>query len=466
MKTDKSAFVGRESEQKAINYLLSRTGYRGAILYGRRRLGKTALLRHCLLNKGVPCVFYQCDQESERSNTDGLTKTIEESLGLSNLHFNKFIDAVSFVFKKSVEREIYFAIDEYPYIRKILPAFDSKLQSVIDEYKDKASLAFFLCGSSISIMEALLMEDNPLYRRFSLPLLLKEMDYFESSAFYSSFSNDDKVRLFAAFGGSPFYNAQIDERLSVKENIIRLLTGPFASISDDIVVNLKSEMSKINNANAVFSAIAAKKAFHYSDVLAKSHVASSSILSDVLEKLEKADLINHISPINQPKNKQTSGYIIKDNALRFFYHYIFQNGSARSILDENVFYDRYVNQDFESEYVPKVFETIVKQYLTRRNKRGENDPLFTDIGTYWYDNPREKKNGQFDVVAKCDDGYLFFEAKFTSKPITDDVIEREIEQVNATNLKPIKYGFASRSGFALAKPSSYILFDLNDIYNG
>ncbi len=459
-------FIGRKEEQKAIKYLLSQNGFQGAVVYGRRRLGKTELLKQCLLNQGVPCIFYQCNQESERSNTNDLTKVIEQTLSLSHLHFNDFIDAVDFVFEKTMGERVYFVIDEYPYIRKLLPSIDSKLQAVIDKYKHESQICFFLCGSSVSTMEDVLSENNPLYRRFPCSLLIKEMDYYDSSLFYPSFSLEDKVRLYAAFGGIPFYNEQINENLTVTENIILLLSGSFAHVADDIVVNLKTEMSKINNANAVFSAIAEKKAFHYSDILAESHIASSSILSDVLDKLVKMDLIDYVCPINDKNGKTKSGYVIKDSALRFFYRYIFHNQSARSVLDDHSFYQEFIKDDFENEFIPKAFETIAKQYLIRRNKRGENEPLLFDIGTYWYGNPKEKKNGQFDVVGKTKSGYVFYEVKFSSNPITENVIREEIEQVKNTALAPVQYGFISRSGFELKKELPYILINLTEIYQG
>ena len=77
--------------------------------------------------------------------------------------------------------------------------------------------------------------------------------------------------------------------------------------------------------------------------------------------------------------------------------------------------------------------------MARENKKGCFTLLLLDIGTYWYDNPKEKKNFQFDVVGKREDGYIFYECKFMDSPITDKIIQEEIEQVNQTNLKPVQY---------------------------
>ena len=456
-------FVGRQNEINSIEYLLKDGGFQGVCVYGRRRLGKTELLKHCLLNKGVPAIIYQCNQDSELNNTLALTKSIEDELGLSHLHFDSFIDAIEFIFIESKKKTIYFVIDEYPFIRNLVKGLDSKIQKIIDDYHSSTKLKFFLSGSSISIMEDVISRNNPLYRRFSLSILLKEMDYYDSSLFYPSFSLEDKVRLYSAFGGVPFYNEQINSKLSVKENIILLLSGKFAHLGDDVTINLKSELSKVNNANAVFSSIA-NGAFHYSDILSKSHVSSSPSLADTLEKLQRMDLIENISPINDKNNKMKSGYQISDNAIRFYYRYIYHNLSSLNIMDSNLFYDTFINDDFESFFVPKTFEIIVKQYLIRQNIERKLDPILLDIGTYWYDNPKERKNGQFDVVGKAKDGYIFYEVKFTNSKITDQIIEEEINEVKNTNLNAIDFGFASKSGFNLNRKYSYKFITLEDIY--
>lgn len=59
-------------------------------------------------------------------------------------------------------------------------------------------------------------------------------------------------------------------------------------------------------------------------------------------------------------------------------------------------------------------EKIAKQYLIRKNMEGLIKPFIEDIGTYWYDNPKEKNNGQFDLVTKSKDGYIVYEVKFTN----------------------------------------------------
>ena len=457
-------FIGREEETKAIENLLKKEGYQGCLIYGRRRMGKTELIKHCLVNKNVPFIIYQCKESNEQDNINQLNKLIKEVLNIKYISFDSFMNVIKFIFDYSKEHEIYFVLDEYPYIREIIEGCDSKLQEIIDDHITNSNVKFFILGSSISTMEEIQSHDNPLYMRFSSSILLKQMDYYDSSLFYPTFSLEDKVRLYAAFGGVPYYNAQIDKNQSVKENIIRILSGHFSGLKDFLEIYFKSELRKINSANVVFETIALG-AFHFSDILSKSHVESSAMLSNILQKLIQMDLIEYVAPINDKKNKHKGGYKISDFCIKFYYNFIYRNESAHNILDDSIFYDNFIDEEFEKNTIPLCFKIIAKQYLIRENKKGRLSPLLIDIGTYWYDNPIEKKNGQFDVVGKCKDGYIFYECKFMENKITDKIIKGEIIQVEMTNLKPIKYGFFSKSGFDISENNSYLLYSLDDLYN-
>lgn len=456
-------FYGREEEQKRIDYLLSKADFASGIVYGRHRLGKTELLRHCFYKSKKTFIIYQCNQENERSNIDDLVKIIKDTLGIKNLYFESFIDIIEFIFEYAQDKELCFAIDEYPYVRKIIDGLDSKLQRLIDNFQNKTKIKFFLLGSSIAIMESILSESNPLYRRFNLSILLKEMDYYDSAKFYSSFSNEDKVKLYAAFGGVPFYNKQIDSKLTVKENIINLLSGQFSHLLSEITSNIKEELVKINNAYTVFSSIAGV-AFHYSDILAKSRINTTSSLYDTLEVLRKMDLISYVCPINDKNNKKKFGYVLTDSAVFFYYKFIYHNLSSQNILNDEMFYDNYIEEGFLNDFVPKAFEKIAKQYLIRKNMEGLIKPFIEDIGTYWYDNPKEKKNSQFDLVTKSKDGYIVYEVKFTNSKIDNKIVKEEISQIAETNLNTINFGFVSKSGFDISNDNNYILISLDDIY--
>ena len=134
------------------------------------------------------------------------------------------------------------------------------------------------------------------------------------------------------------------------------------------------------------------------------------------------------------------------------------------IMDSDIFYKKYIEKDFEEYYVPHMFENVCRQYLIRKNKAGEIEPVIENIGKYFYDNPEKRTNGEFDIVTEDESGYVFYEVKFRKKPVSDDMIDEEIEQVKATGIDCYKYVFFSRSGFRCEKRDDVVLIALEEIF--
>ena len=207
-------------------------------------------------------------------------------MNLPKLSFDNFESILKYIFELSKTKKVILVLDEYAYLKKTIMGIDSILQSLIDSYKDDSKMSLILLGSYVDIMKNILNSSNPLYGRVDLTLNLKPMDYYDSSLFYQTFSNEDKIKLYSVFGGIPYYNKLIDERKSVKENIIDLIASDGARLENEVSMYLNSEISKIINANEVFQALA-KGFSKYSDILQQSHVSSGPTLVDILDKLIK-----------------------------------------------------------------------------------------------------------------------------------------------------------------------------------
>ena len=451
-------FYGREKQRKQIHTMLHSESQMVSLVYGRRRIGKSELIKQCLRESDLTGIYYECKQTSELNNVESLAEIVSEVFGFPKPAFSGMEELLKFLFEKSAEKKIILVLDEYPYIRESVRGLDSILQSLIDRYRDRTGIKLILCGSYVDTMRALLGKQNPLYGRVDVTIELKPMDYYESALFYSSFSDEDKVRLYSVFGGVPYYNRLIDASETVRENIIGLIASPGARLENEVSMYLNSEISKITNANEVFETLA-KGYSKYKDILDQSHVSSGPTLVDVLDKLIRMDLVKKESPINDENNRKKAGYFISDNLSLFYYKYIFRNISRMGIMNPDVFYDKYIHEDFESRHVPHVFEEIGKQYLIRMNLVGRIEEPFYKIGKYYYDDPVCRKNGEFDIVTQDDRGYIFYEAKFRREPLTHSMIAEEIEQVRAATLSCYKYGFISRSGFDAEMTDDTIFID-------
>lgn len=456
-------FIGRKRELASFRRELGRAEQRVAFVFGRRRVGKSELIKQAFRSFEGRAIYYECKQTSEMNNVESLSALISETFGYPTLAFGSMEEALGFLFEKAKRESIALCLDEYPYLREAVKGLDSILQALIDRNREDSSLKLVICGSYIEVMRSLLDAGNPLFGRVDLTLRVRPMDYYDSAAFYPGFSDEDKVRLYSVFGGIPYYNRLIDENLSVYENIQELVTQPDARLQGEVSMFLRSEMSKVTNANEVFEALA-RGFSKYRDILDQSHVSSSPALADVLAKLVGMELVEKRAPINDLGNSRRTGYFISDPLCRFFYRYISRRLSQMGVMEPNAFFERYVADDFEEQYVPHSFEEICRQYLVRLNREGRLEEPFELIGRYSYDDPVGRRNGEFDVVTYDTCGYAFYEAKFRRSPLTDQMIDEEVAQVEAAGLQCYKFGFFSRLGFA-AKPREGVQFiELAQLY--
>lgn len=456
-------FIGRDNEINILTNAFISDRYEGVLVYGRRRVGKTEMLKEAIRRSGITALYYECKKVSEASNTMGLCEVIAKTYNIPVPYFDSFEKSLEYIFTRSEKEKTILVLDEYPYLREKMTGCDSIVQSVIDNHINNSNIKFILCGSYVDTMKDLMNESNPLYGRLPLKINVKPLDYYDSAKFYPSFSNEDKVKLYSVFGGVPFYIQFIDETKSVKENIIELIASPNARLLNEVEQTITVEVGKMTNANETFMSIAAGN-HSFSDILSKSHVSSSPTLADVINRLVDMDMVERTIPINE-KGSSHALYYISDRLSLFYYTYIFRRGSFFNTMPPESFYGEFINQDFESQFVPKAFERIAKQFLLRQNLAGLINPVLYAIGTYYYNDPIKKKNGEFDVVTLNKDGYDVYEVKFTSSPVNDSIVNEEKTQLDSSPIKYNKLGFFSKSGFNICSSDNLILYSLDDLYS-
>ena len=460
----KIKFIGRKEFLNKLKKQVDTDEMSFSLIYGRRRVGKSELVKETLRCANEKSIYFECKQVAEESNVASLSAIVSDVMGLPKLGYTDIESLLDYIFKLAVNEKLILVLDEYPYLRESVKGLDSILQSLVDKYRESSKLKLIILGSYVEIMRSLLEHSNPLYGRVDLTIDLKQMDYYESALFYPEFSPEDKVRIYSVFGGIPYYNRLIDDKKSVRDNMIDLIASSGARLENEVSMYLSAEISKIINANEVFEALA-RGYSRYSDILSQSHVSSGPTLIDVLDKLIKMEVVVKTAPINDPNNKRKVGYQIADNLSLFYYRYIFKYLSQMKIMDSSVFFSKYIEKDFEENYVPHQFEEICKQYLIRENKAGNINPVFEKIGKYYYDNPKEHTNGEFDIVTEDELGFAFYEVKFRKAPVTKSMVENEIAQVDATGLKCYKYVFFSRSGYEEMEFDNVVKIDIKALFD-
>lgn len=463
-----TSFIGRTAELQKLSEFFKSDTENAALVCGRRRVGKSELLKESLRRADCRSIYYECKQTFEANNTRSLGKIVSAALGLPPLAFGSLEELLGFLFKRSESEPLILVLDEWPFLKDVIPGADSILKSLLDQNRDTSKLKIVLCDSFSDAMEQTLAAESPLLGRFGLVLSLKPMDYLESSLFYPSFSNEDKVRLYSVFGGIPYYSRLISEQLSVKENLLELIVSEGARLENDIPMLLQLGPSRITVANEVLEALS-RGFTRFSDLLSQSGSPNPATLTAVLGKLVQLGIVSKEAPINEEGNRKKTGYFISDGLALFYYTYVFRHLSERAVLNPSDFYETCIARDFETEFVPRRFERLCAEFLIRQNRAGKITPPFGRIGKYRCDLPKEKRSGEFDVVTQDSRGYAFYEAKFRKAPVTLSMIRKEIAEVTATGLSVCKCGFFSRSGFeedvlAFAEKEPLTLCGLDDLY--
>ena len=188
-------FIGRDAELNRLNKLISSDKFNTSLIYGRRRIGKSELIKQVLKTNDKLSVYYECKNVSESSNVESLADILSEQLHLPKLGYKKIEDILKYIFKLGKKEKIVIVLDEYPYLKEVVKGIDSIIQNLIDNYKDESKVTLILAGSYVNIMKSLLEESNPLYGRIDYTINLLPMDYYESSLFYPNYSNENKVRI-------------------------------------------------------------------------------------------------------------------------------------------------------------------------------------------------------------------------------------------------------------------------------
>lgn len=436
-------FVGRVEEIKMLLNTYSKPNQH-SVVYGNRRVGKTELISESAKISGITFISYECLKSSTKNNLDTLSKQLyDDGILPSLLQFNSFLDLFNLL--NSLNKHMIVLIDEYPYLyyKNDKNEIDSMFQTILE--KNSNNLNIVLSGSHIGMMKDLLMQKNPLFGRVSTIIHLVELNYLESSEFYPNLSNYDKVAFYSVFGGSPFVLKQLDPNKSLEENICNTYLNTTSSIFTFVSEGYTTDLSTKDSANQIFEAIGNSKLRHnkIEEIL---HFEHNGLLSKQLNILTEMEFVSKNSPINKINDNKKATYFIKNNALRFYFTYIYGKKNILSLIGPNAFYDKYI-KDSILTFIYLRFEDIVRSYLSLQVKKGISSDIY-NIGSFYYDDIINKKNGEFDVALENKDGFDIIKVKYYKDKIKKSIIEKEIKEIeDIKEIKVRKIGFAAINGF-------------------
>ena len=439
-------FIGREQELNTLNRLYRTGKFEFAVIYGRRRVGKTALISEFIKDKDA--IFFTGVETNAKQNLENFSSCITESItGMPGRgSFASFQAALEYVFELSKRKRIVLVLDEYPYVARASKSLASTLQLLIDKNKDNSKLFLILCGSSMSYMEDnVLAYKAPLYGRRTAQLKIQPFDFFEACQYFKRFSNTDKALAYGFVGGTPQYLLQIDDTLSVEENIKNTHLNPASAIFEEPNNLLKQEVREPAIYNAVISAIAAGSA--KMNEISTSIGESTSVCSAYIKNLIELGIVKKEQPYGE-KNSRKVIYSIEDNMFRFWYRFVPENTSIISRGASELAYSRIENE--LPHYMSGIFEGICKEYLWRLLLAGKSPITFSDLGRWWGTNPKTRGQEEIDIMGTDRDAAIFGECKWTNEKVDVKVLETLMARSNLFHFDKKHFYIFAKSGFTKA----------------
>ncbi len=437
-------FIGREREVAALDRLYESNKFEFAVIYGRRRVGKTALINHFIDNKEA--IYFMGVESNEKQNLENFSKSIiEYSSGIeAETSFLSFQAALEYVFKLAEKKRFILAIDEYPYVARSSKSLASTLQLLIDKYKETSQLMLILCGSSMSYMEdEVFAYKSPLYGRRTAQMKIFPFSFDEACRYLKNYSDEDKALAYGIVGGTPQYLLQMDDRLSIEDNIKNTYLNPISFLYEEPTNLLKQEVREPAIYTAIITAIAVG-ASRMSDISNKVD-EDSNICANYLKSLINLGIVKKETPYGE-KTSRKSIYSIEDNMFRFWYRFVPNNNSVIMRGAADIVYRRIEPQ--LSEYMGAVFEEICKQYLWKLLLDGNSPVEFSELGRWWGNDPIEKKQTEIDIMGEQDkQTALFGECKWTNEKVDLGVLETLIKRSKLFSYINVHLFLFSRSGF-------------------
>ncbi|MDO5562001.1 MAG: ATP-binding protein [Synergistaceae bacterium] len=458
-------FIGRKEELAKLSAMHKSGKFEFAVVYGRRRVGKTTLIREFCRGKRA---FYFVARET---SSDANLRMLSEEMAAQGFvrHGTYFESWDAFLATAgelaSTERFVV-AIDEYPYLASAERSISSALQMYIDGVFRSGHLFLILCGSSMSFMEnQILGHKSPLYGRRTAQFHVKPFGFFTAREFMPTFTQEEQAALYGATGGVPEYLAQIDGSASLKENITELFlkaTGPLYEEPSNL---LKQELREPALYNAIIAAVAGGST-RLNEIATKVGMESNKT-AKYLASLISLGIIGKETPIGEKVGRKTI-YVVADGMFRFWYRFVFPNMSAIVSGAGGVVYDKKVAEGMP-QFLGGVFEGICVEYLLAMQTRGKL-PIFAGaIGRWWGNNPAFKRQDEIDILAIDGGAALIGECKWRAGEVDADVLAALVERgeifAKARNFYYIfaRKGFTKKMAAAQKERGDVTLLSLADM---
>ena len=313
-------FYCREEELKKLNKRYQGNQFECVVVYGRRRVGKTALISEFCKDKRN--IYFSALDTTAQENLRSLSKAIYnyQNPDLYNApEFRTYEDALEEITRIAEQERIVFVIDEYPYLAKAEQSISSRLQHLIDHTWSKSKIFLILCGSSMSFMEhQVLGYESPVYGRRTAQFKIEPLTYKETAVFHPELSQEENALIYGITGGVPHFINKLGVHTGEDEALLEYLFDRSGYLFEEPENLLKQELREPAVYNSIITAIA-EGASRLNEIATKTGMETGPC-TKYLKVLIELGIVRKETPITEKIGKK-SIYMLEDNFFRFWYAY-------------------------------------------------------------------------------------------------------------------------------------------------
>lgn len=350
------------------------------VIYGRRRVGKTALILRFMSGKGG--VYLLARETSALENLRRFSERLADHFGDEVLRRNplRTWDALFEYLARRAERSrLVVAIDEFPYLVKGSPELPSVLQEYLDLRFPETGLFLIVCGSSVGMMEKLLGYKSPLYGRRTAQLKVTPLRFPKVREFFPRYGWRELVEVYGILGGTPAYLREFSDDLTVEQNLLERYLRPDSILYADALFVLREELEEPRNYFAVMEAVARGKTT-LGEIVNEVGLERGTV-GKYLSVLRDLGLVRREVPVTESWKSRRGRYYVEDPYFAFWFRFVHPNSDLIESGDVDAAL-RAILRDF-SGYMGWVFELVAREVLSELNRRGRLPVRFTRVGRWW-----------------------------------------------------------------------------------
>ena len=373
-------FINRTQELAKLNELWEQQNPQLVVLYGKRRVGKTELIKQFIKDgKGV---YFLADKRTLKDQLLEFARVLGNYFDdefVAKKGFDDWLEAFLYLKQKSKNRQIVIALDEYPYLVETDSATSSVFQKIWDEIIKETNIYLIICGPSIAMMESqVLSEKAPLYGRKTGLLLIEPMSYQASRKFFPETSFEEFMSFYSVTGGMPAYMQQFSQYKSAEKAVESLCWDKQGLYHNEVNFALKQELRTPNNYFAILKAIAWGKT--QIGEIANYSGLEPQLVNKYMDTLINLQFVRREVPVTEDKpHKSRKGiYILTENFVRFWFQYVYMYTSDLEIGSFSQASKRF-------KKFGNALEAIAYEDVARAHIKTLSTKLFPfdKIGRYW-----------------------------------------------------------------------------------